>query len=79
VIYLQLTSEIVAHLGNHGCRDVTDELNLSSCSAFPVANGGFGDVYRVMLHDGTQVAVKTMRLEIDSTNEGTKHLKVIIS
>jgi hypothetical protein len=69
--------EIVAHLGNHGCRDITNELNLSSCSAYPVANGGFGDVYTVGLHDGSQVAVKTMRLRIDLTNnEGTKDLKV---
>ncbi|KAG9076409.1 hypothetical protein FS749_011816 [Ceratobasidium sp. UAMH 11750] len=69
------TSEVVAHLSNHGCRDITDQLDLASSSNFPVSNGGFGDVYMVKLRNGTRVAVKTMRVQVDSTNEGAKHLK----
>ncbi|KAG9076276.1 hypothetical protein FS749_011961, partial [Ceratobasidium sp. UAMH 11750] len=69
------TSEVVAHLSNHGCRDITDELDLASSSDFPVSNGGFGDVYMAKLRNGTRVAVKTMRVQVDSTNEGAKHLK----
>ncbi|KAG9089374.1 hypothetical protein FRC06_001576 [Ceratobasidium sp. 370] len=70
------TSEVVAHLGNHGCKDITDQLDLASSSDFPVSNGGFGDVYKVKLRNGTQVAVKTMRAQVDSTDEGAKHLKL---
>ncbi|KAG9079952.1 hypothetical protein FRC06_007258, partial [Ceratobasidium sp. 370] len=42
---------------------------------YPVANGGFGDVYRVKFRDGSPVAVKTMRLQVDPAEEGAKHLK----
>ncbi|KAG9119412.1 Microtubule-associated protein, microtubule dynamics during spindle orientation, partial [Ceratobasidium sp. 392] len=68
-------SEVIAHLGNHGCNDITDQLDLASSSSYPIFNGGFGDVYKVNLRDGTQVAVKTMRVQINSTSEGAKHLK----
>ncbi|KAG9117703.1 hypothetical protein FRC07_007331, partial [Ceratobasidium sp. 392] len=69
------TSEIIAHLGDHGCKDITNQLNLTSSSDFPISNGGFGDVYKVNLRDGTQVAIKTMRVQVNSTSEDTKHLK----
>ncbi|KAG9105265.1 hypothetical protein FRC07_009442, partial [Ceratobasidium sp. 392] len=69
------TSEVVTHLVDHGCKDITDQLDLTSCSDYPVSNGGFGDVYKVNLRDGAQVAVKTMRVQVNSTSEGTKHLK----
>jgi hypothetical protein len=55
---------------------MTDHLDLPSSSLFPVSTGGFGDVYKVKLHDATQVAVKTMRVQINTSGEGEKHLKV---
>ncbi|KAG9105773.1 hypothetical protein FRC07_009102, partial [Ceratobasidium sp. 392] len=51
-------SEVIAHLGDHGCDDITDQLDLTSSSAHPVFTGGFGDIYRANLLDGTQVAIK---------------------
>jgi hypothetical protein len=75
IISTQPVSEIIAYLVNHGCQDITSMLDLPSATTFPISNGGFGDIYQVRLRDATQVAIKTMRLEIDSTSSGQKHLK----
>ncbi|KAG8694628.1 hypothetical protein FRC09_009727 [Ceratobasidium sp. 395] len=72
-------SEIVAHLRDRGCSDITDQLNLASSSEYSLFNGGFGEVYKVKLNNGTQVAIKTMRMQVNCTEEGTKHLKVRMS
>lgn len=63
------------HLGQHGCENITDRLDMSSCSTYPISSGGFGDVYRAKLYNGTPVAVKTMRLLMDSES-GQRPLKV---
>ncbi|KAG8705366.1 hypothetical protein FRC08_001705 [Ceratobasidium sp. 394] len=55
-------ANIIQHLVLHGCRDITADLNLSSCSEYPIANGGFGEVYRGQLGNGTRVAIKCMRV-----------------
>ncbi|KAG8688066.1 hypothetical protein FRC08_011637 [Ceratobasidium sp. 394] len=57
-----LPAIIIQHLVFHGCRDITATLNLSSCSEYPIASGGFGDVYRGQLSKGMRVAIKCMRL-----------------
>ncbi|KAG8712062.1 hypothetical protein FRC08_015072, partial [Ceratobasidium sp. 394] len=73
---LMTTSEVIACLTNWGCSNITDMLDETSCSIYPVANGGFGDVYRGTLKSGTQVAVKTMRLRaVVCGNENQKSLK----
>jgi hypothetical protein len=55
---------------------VTSLLDLSTSSTWPISSGGFGDIYKVKLHDSTEVAVKTTRIYVNSTTEGQKHLKV---
>ncbi|KAG8791764.1 hypothetical protein FRC12_008185 [Ceratobasidium sp. 428] len=61
--------EIIGHLTDHGCEDLTDALDASS-SAWPVACGGFGDVYRgSLLRDARPVAIKTLRVSFDSDDE----------
>ncbi|KAG8735222.1 hypothetical protein FRC10_010837 [Ceratobasidium sp. 414] len=70
---LMTVSEVVAHLGTRGCSDLSDQLDEASCSKHPVSNGGYGDIYRAKLKDGTEVAIKTMRLLLDA--EGQKHIK----
>ncbi|KAG9088029.1 hypothetical protein FS749_002482 [Ceratobasidium sp. UAMH 11750] len=67
--------EIITYLRDHGCQNITSELDVPSSSQYPVANGGLGDIYYAKLRNGSQVAIKTMRLQIDPTSEGTKHLK----
>ncbi|CUA68358.1 Leucine-rich repeat receptor-like protein kinase PXC2 [Rhizoctonia solani] len=53
--------EIVTLLKEHGCTDLTGSLDESTCSKYPVANGGIGDVFSGNLLDGTSVAIKTIR------------------
>ncbi|QRV74672.1 Serine/threonine-protein kinase [Ceratobasidium sp. AG-Ba] len=65
-------SEIITQLCAHGCRNLTHELNPASISIRPVGNGGFGQVYRARLKDGTDTALKI--LGIHGKNE-VKHLK----
>ncbi|KAF8593840.1 WD40 repeat-like protein [Ceratobasidium sp. AG-I] len=49
-------------LVQHGCADISPLLGSSQHSLTPIANGGFGDVWRVTLSDGSVIAVKTLRL-----------------
>lgn len=55
------SSEIITLLGKRGCKNLSSQLDLQACSQNPLYNGGFGDVYSGMFHDGTKVAIKTMR------------------
>ncbi|KAF8671777.1 kinase-like protein [Rhizoctonia solani] len=69
------SDEIIKHLGDHGCEDITEQLNLSRSGLFPVSTGGFGDVYRGTLHHGTHVGIKCLRLVVHTTEESRKDLK----
>lgn len=69
------TSDVISILTVHGCEDITHRLDIASCSTFPLSSGGFGDVYRGKLYGGTQVAIKTMRIHILSSDESQKPLK----
>ncbi|KAG8692568.1 hypothetical protein FRC08_009688 [Ceratobasidium sp. 394] len=69
-------SSVVAILVEHECQDISKVLDLSACSEYPISSGGFGDVYRGQLKDGTAVAIKCMRIIIDPrSNEQQKHFK----
>jgi hypothetical protein len=65
-------------LVNHDCQDVTGSLDPDSSSHYPVARGGFGNVYLARLRDGTPVAVKCLAglANMGLTNESQKTLKV---
>lgn len=69
-------SEILGHLGQHGCEDVTHQLVESKSSEHPLSRGGFGDVYQGALQDGRPVSLKLLRLHLDSTTIVKKQLKV---
>lgn len=75
---LQSIAEVIALLGIRGCKNITFSLDLASCNAHPISAGGFGDVYGGQLHDGTQVAIKTMRIQVNS-HEDQSPLKVLVS
>jgi hypothetical protein len=51
-------------------------MDMATFSDFPIANGGFSDIYCGYLSDGTQVAVKALRISTNSINQSSKHLKV---
>lgn len=54
-------ADVVAILSSHGCGNLTEFMDESACSEFPVTNGGVGDVFRGKLIDGTSVAIKVVR------------------
>ncbi|KAG9091698.1 hypothetical protein FRC06_000451 [Ceratobasidium sp. 370] len=70
-----LASEIILHLVNSGCADVTNKLDLSQCGTYPIAGGGFGDIYCGALACGTRVAIKCPRLFLKNDEQGNKILK----
>lgn len=77
--YLQLSKsvgEILVHLGQHGCNNVTRQLDEYKSSEYPVSDGGFGDVYQGSLRDGRPVSLKCLRMHLDSTEDAKKQLKV---
>ncbi|CAE6479193.1 unnamed protein product [Rhizoctonia solani] len=67
--------EVLHELYLHGCKNITPYLNRSMSGDNPVAGGGFGDVYRGALNNGTNVGLKCVRLEVDSDDGGRKKVK----
>ncbi|CUA72144.1 Putative serine/threonine-protein kinase/receptor R818 [Rhizoctonia solani] len=65
--------EVLPHLYERGCKNVTTELDESRISKDPVARGGGGDVYSGELYNGARVALKCVRLAIG--NEDQSKLK----
>lgn len=58
----------------HGCTDLTAVMATNRHSSSPIASGGFGDVRRSKMVNGTYVAVKTLRLHtlLQGKEKGTK-------
>lgn len=48
-------------LVQHGCPDISASIDRGQYSSSPVANGGFGEVWRVQISTGLVLAVKTLR------------------
>ncbi|KAH7322190.1 kinase-like domain-containing protein [Rhizoctonia solani] len=67
--------EVISHLIARGCPDLSNRLNIASFGDYPIFQGGFSDVYRGQLLDGITVAVKVLRVSIDTITLGSKHLK----
>ncbi|KAF8700054.1 GAT domain, partial [Rhizoctonia solani] len=67
--------EVVSHLVAHGCQDLSTRLDESSFGEYPVAHGGFSDIYHGRLLDSTRVAVKALRVSVDSITKEPKHFK----
>ncbi|KAH7335023.1 kinase-like domain-containing protein [Rhizoctonia solani] len=63
-------SEMLLHLSNHGCDDITQDLDKSKCNEYPEWSGGFGEVYRGALRNGTKVSIKTLKHINSAENEG---------
>ncbi|KAG8708542.1 hypothetical protein FRC09_001201 [Ceratobasidium sp. 395] len=64
---------IVKYLDGLGCKNLADQVDFSFLSGqLPVSSGGFGDLYRAKLLDGSQVAIRTLRLYYGSTQDHIK-------
>ncbi|QRV88489.1 kinase domain protein [Ceratobasidium sp. AG-Ba] len=63
-------------LVQHGCRDITETLDLSACGEYPITSGGFGEVYQGRLKDKSVVALKIMKITTDEfSSEDKLHFK----
>ncbi|KAG8740303.1 phosphatidylinositol-binding protein scs2 [Ceratobasidium sp. 414] len=62
-------SDVISLLVEHGCQDITEKLDPSAHGEYPVSSGGFGDVYKGRLRDGSPIAIKCMRVIIDPYSE----------
>ncbi|KAG8710248.1 hypothetical protein FRC08_017425 [Ceratobasidium sp. 394] len=60
----------------HGCTDLTSQLKFNRECFTAIAGGGFGDIYRGRLRDGTVVAIKALRHHILIQDTAPKALKV---
>ncbi|KAG8717007.1 hypothetical protein FRC09_014898 [Ceratobasidium sp. 395] len=52
--------EVMKCLVEHGCQDITNDLDLGSASSEPIAWGGVGKIYFAKLRSGTEVAIKCL-------------------
>ncbi|KAF8596626.1 kinase-like protein [Ceratobasidium sp. AG-I] len=67
--------EVIETLGEHGCPDVTPNLDLNRCKTSPIAHGGFGEVHEGWFSNGTRIAIKCPRMNFNMTKEGYGELK----
>ncbi|KAG8794234.1 hypothetical protein FRC12_000086 [Ceratobasidium sp. 428] len=67
--------DIITSLGQHGCCNLSQQLDISSCSTRPISRGGFSDIYFGRLYNGTPVAIKTIFVLSDDQEQEHKHLK----
>ncbi|QRW06932.1 hypothetical protein RhiLY_05931 [Ceratobasidium sp. AG-Ba] len=67
--------EIVSHLSVRGCNDMTGDINMATCTEYPISSGGFGDIYKCRTKRGAEVAIKTIRIQIGSGEQNQKPLK----
>ncbi|KDN34285.1 hypothetical protein RSAG8_12625, partial [Rhizoctonia solani AG-8 WAC10335] len=67
--------EVVVRLVAHGCHDLSNSVKLSTFGEHPVSHGGFSDVYCGNLRDGSRVAIKSLRISLESLNQNPTHLK----
>ncbi|EUC56484.1 tyrosine kinase family catalytic domain protein [Rhizoctonia solani AG-3 Rhs1AP] len=64
-------SEILGQIGQR-VTDLTTQLDPHKCCKQPMESGKFGNIYSGMLCDGTRVALKCLRLELDQSAEGRR-------
>ncbi|CAE6454837.1 unnamed protein product [Rhizoctonia solani] len=62
-------SKVFELLIGNGCRDITNQIDGSRWTKYPVSNGGFGDIYAGRLLDGTKTAMKCLRIFESTTNK----------
>jgi hypothetical protein len=77
LIWSKPAAEVVQRLARHNCPNITSSLDLKRCPSYAIAGGGYGDVYRGYLRDGSIVAIKCPRqMHIQPDEEGCQKIKV---
>ncbi|QRW11620.1 WD repeat and SOCS box-containing protein 1 [Ceratobasidium sp. AG-Ba] len=67
--------DIVSHLSDRGCIDMSSLLDWATAAETPFSQGGFGDIYRCKLNNSEEVAVKTLRIYNSPSEQNQKSLK----
>ncbi|CAE6454568.1 unnamed protein product [Rhizoctonia solani] len=67
---MQTRQEVVTALEEHGCQNLTRQLDQSAHTTVPFAQGGFGDVFRGRLYSGASTAIKTLRVRESDVSRG---------
>ncbi|QRV84708.1 Vegetative incompatibility protein HET-E-1 [Ceratobasidium sp. AG-Ba] len=66
---------VISSLTAHGCRNLTEQLDLAACGDYPISNGGLGDIYRGKLRNGVEIAIKLTRVYVGADDRNEKQLK----
>jgi hypothetical protein len=75
ITLMQSVREIIGHLVEHGCQDLTEQLDFSTFDDYPTSHGGLSDIFHGYLSTGQRIAVKVLRISMENY-ENSKHLKV---
>ncbi|CAE6411063.1 unnamed protein product [Rhizoctonia solani] len=67
--------QVLSRLYEHGCEDATHLIDQTKYTMYPVSHGGFGDVYSGRLKDGSPIALKCLRLTLDSSDASQKQIR----
>ncbi|CAE6488515.1 unnamed protein product [Rhizoctonia solani] len=67
-------SQIISHLTRRGIPNLTEEIDLDSVSNYPVATGGFSDIFGAQRNNGSHVVIKLPR--IVSSDPGSAGLQI---
>ncbi|CAE6478207.1 unnamed protein product [Rhizoctonia solani] len=67
--------EVMASLTDHGCEDITSSLNLEKCDQLPTEIRSSGDLYRGVLGDGREIAIKCIQPTFTLNNENSNIIK----
>ncbi|CAE6540203.1 unnamed protein product [Rhizoctonia solani] len=68
-------ADIMRHLVEHGCKDLTLSLDLPQSSELPLSSSDFRDTYRGILQNGTHIQLETLRFRAGMTGDRIKLLK----
>ncbi|CAE6433640.1 unnamed protein product [Rhizoctonia solani] len=73
VSYADLSNqEILRLLYEHGCKDLSSQILITGCSEFALNGGGYGDIYKGKMRDGTDIAIKVLRRSSDIDPKSVK-------
>lgn len=74
-----VVEDIISALTRRGCLDLTSSIDLTACNDRPCTGGGCCDMYRGAMHDGTKIAIKSLRIydssQLEGNIDGRKALK----
>lgn len=73
MVSLQPIDAVISALTEHGCQNITIDLDWISCSVLPFETGGSADIYQGKLSGGSKIAIKTLRMH----SSGNNALKVL--